>query len=394
MKKLISLSVALLSITGMAYAQTATIKVTTTDEQQKSKFTTKLLMEGQDTVRQNIMTNPIFEDPNVDYQIFNFHVECLATANDLKNGQEGALPKFAEVTSLVLQGKNLYKNRYMKVEAWVENTELAAIRNINKTTEQEPLPGDTFKVAGKTLMTLPEVNAVGNIVNLPFDIAPFYYTGKGVYVTLNMDTPKNLHFYFNTTLAETKVPVVYRNNRLPFYAGMDNSGVPDNWKDAANKLIESLGITYHRLPAYELEYYTHDIIVTCAGDNGVGIEGVQVKIENKENPNEVYTLTTDEAGKAIVEALDWHNTYVITLTGKGFDGLTAEQAFDNNKNDIKVDASLQAPTAVEDVNAAKTVSSVRYYNMQGMESAEPFSGVNIVVTNYADGSKATSKVVK
>jgi hypothetical protein len=46
------------------------------------------------------------------------------------------------------------------------------------------------------------------------------------------------------------------------------------------------------------------------------------------------------------------------------------------------------------LTAAKTVSSVRYYNVSGQESAEPFQGVNIVVTNYTDGSHTTTKIVK
>lgn len=51
-------------------------------------------------------------------------------------------------------------------------------------------------------------------------------------------------------------------------------------------------------------------------------------------------------------------------------------------------------TGVNDLTAAKTVSSVRYYNVSGQESAEPFQGVNIVVTNYTDGSHTTTKIVK
>ena len=51
-------------------------------------------------------------------------------------------------------------------------------------------------------------------------------------------------------------------------------------------------------------------------------------------------------------------------------------------------------TAVNEVADAKTVASVRYYNMMGVESTMPFSGVNIVVTRYTDGSTSTFKVVR
>lgn len=51
-------------------------------------------------------------------------------------------------------------------------------------------------------------------------------------------------------------------------------------------------------------------------------------------------------------------------------------------------------TAVEEVAASKTVKSVRYYNLMGMESEQPFQGINIVVTRYSDGSISTVKVMR
>ena len=51
-------------------------------------------------------------------------------------------------------------------------------------------------------------------------------------------------------------------------------------------------------------------------------------------------------------------------------------------------------TAVEDVASTKTIKSVRYYNIAGIESAQPFDGINIVVTTYTDGSSSAVKVIK
>lgn len=42
----------------------------------------------------------------------------------------------------------------------------------------------------------------------------------------------------------------------------------------------------------------------------------------------------------------------------------------------------------------KTIKSVRYYNMMGMESETPFEGINIVVTYYSDGTRSTAKVLR
>ncbi|MBQ3959986.1 MAG: hypothetical protein II592_02535 [Muribaculaceae bacterium] len=50
-------------------------------------------------------------------------------------------------------------------------------------------------------------------------------------------------------------------------------------------------------------------------------------------------------------------------------------------------------TGVVGVNA-KTISSVKYYNLNGVESDKPFDGINVVVTNYTDGSKSVAKVRK
>lgn len=51
-------------------------------------------------------------------------------------------------------------------------------------------------------------------------------------------------------------------------------------------------------------------------------------------------------------------------------------------------------TAVDNVNAAKAVKHITYYNLQGQSSAEPHEGVNIVKTVYTDGSTRVDKVVK
>lgn len=51
-------------------------------------------------------------------------------------------------------------------------------------------------------------------------------------------------------------------------------------------------------------------------------------------------------------------------------------------------------TAISDVMGSKAVSSVKYYNIMGVESNKPFDGVNIVVTRYSDGTISTTKVLR
>lgn len=51
-------------------------------------------------------------------------------------------------------------------------------------------------------------------------------------------------------------------------------------------------------------------------------------------------------------------------------------------------------TGVEGVNSERQVQGVTYYNTVGIPSQQPWSGVNIVVTRYSDGTTSTVKVVK
>ena len=54
----------------------------------------------------------------------------------------------------------------------------------------------------------------------------------------------------------------------------------------------------------------------------------------------------------------------------------------------------QLITSVHGVYADKQVKDVIYYNMMGQSSTMPFSGVNVKVTRYTDGSFSTIKVHK
>ena len=55
---------------------------------------------------------------------------------------------------------------------------------------------------------------------------------------------------------------------------------------------------------------------------------------------------------------------------------------------------VDTPTGVQEVNTAKAVSHITYYNLSGMQSATPFEGVNIVVTTYTDGTRTAQKMMK
>lgn len=70
---------------------------------------------------------------------------------------------------------------------------------------------------------------------------------------------------------------------------------------------------------------------------------------------------------------------------------------DGKQTELLMDAwvaAKQVPSGVEDLAAEKTVKGVLYYDLQGHESAEPFSGFNIEVTQFTDGTSQSKKIIK
>jgi len=55
---------------------------------------------------------------------------------------------------------------------------------------------------------------------------------------------------------------------------------------------------------------------------------------------------------------------------------------------------LKNPDAITTVTSDRQVTSVRYYNLAGVESAEPQQGVNFRVTTYTDGSRSSKKILR
>ena len=57
-------------------------------------------------------------------------------------------------------------------------------------------------------------------------------------------------------------------------------------------------------------------------------------------------------------------------------------------------SGAEVVTGISGVKSDAEVQSVMYYNTVGMASTQPWSGVNIAVTRYADGTSSTTKVVR
>ncbi len=111
----------------------------------------------------------------------------------------------------------------------------------------------------------------------------------------------------------------------------------------------------------------------------------------------------EPSGLVINELYKFH--IAVNRTSEAAYGYSRRPAFGSSASGSAVDnafmiypldltASGSVVTAVDEVAAGKTVASVRYCNVMGIESDKPFDGVNIVVTRYTDGTVTAVKVVK
>ena len=113
-----------------------------------------------------------------------------------------------------------------------------------------------------------------------------------------------------------------------------------------------------------------------------------------------------EGGKdnwAFVAANDWNKVKLVARCyykkTSGNHAPRKARPTDSDRLYYVVEKQVEVPmnqivTGVNDVTGVKPVAGVKYYNLAGVESSEPFDGVNIVVTRYTDGSMSTSKVIK
>jgi hypothetical protein len=82
--------------------------------------------------------------------------------------------------------------------------------------------------------------------------------------------------------------------------------------------------------------------------------------------------------------------FTLNSTDQGPYGMNTAAYFCMDKFQVKVAGT----TALESLDADKQVTGVKYVNMAGMVSDKPFSGMNVVVTSYTNGTTSTVKVIK
>ena len=113
----------------------------------------------------------------------------------------------------------------------------------------------------------------------------------------------------------------------------------------------------------------------------IGLSTVLETFEGHEGEVMKFTLTADEDFNGRDAAITISNVVLVTPRSEVY---VANDAY----------AMVNDNTSVENINADKQVAAVRYINVAGQESDTPFTGVNIVVTTYTDGTTSTTKVMK
>ncbi|MBP5560372.1 MAG: choice-of-anchor D domain-containing protein [Muribaculaceae bacterium] len=264
-----------------------------------------------------------------------------------------------------------------------------------KETEQSVFERETA-IAKPNEVT--EMTAVATIVPVGTDTElvfefnePFTYTGG------------NLAF---ETLVLAKSSYV---SGLKFYGENQSTDCAFYYgNSSSNGLAQFLPKAYFEstaAPVPETEFF---INFTAQQDNGT------IEVTLADGTPVVSQETKVPAGEPVTVKATANDGYVITTFEVTAGGEPLELDIENGANgaplratgpkqethtfvmpekEVAINVTFEVKTAINDINA-NSVKSVRYVNMQGIESATPFDGINIVVTEMNDGSKAITKEVK
>lgn len=415
MKKALLLMTCLLAYAG-ANAQNSLEFTTVNNENDMLYYASPQMDEPQKIVTDAGLI-PEVQDQGLSYSIPKYIVECLASKNDLSKGdanavKEGAttrtaLPALAKVIALALPGNYLGGNSNVLEE-------ITFLKNVGNDVVAPPYINDRFSDMESILLNPDEgfvmyndlvtcnLGATGDgiLFTIPFN-TPFIYNGENLLTAVFLsvkdgDRSNNVMFDFGKTTADAQVATVYHSyaeganvtTQFNFYAGcnLPVSGT------AVEAVLNYLDLDENSLPAFLLDFYTNDIRgnVTL---NDIVAPGLTVNLVDADG-NTVATTTTDDEGNFIFEALDHTSTYTIQVGDYEIENNTVNFGDNAIDNDINVTVKLQTNTGVDAIAHSGQVADVKYFNLAGVASSVPMTGVNLQVTTYSDGSRSVSKIIK
>ena len=177
----------------------------------------------------------------------------------------------------------------------------------------------------------------------------------------------------------------------------------DEWYDCGNE--GGYSRFYFTLPTTDVDGNMIDpehLSVSIYVDNGNGPELFTFDEATYYNDIEGMGDLTEIPYSVYASGYDFHMGYFYfyRTNAEGYEPLFTENigvqvhyTVDGVKNSSEIVWLYEPSVSVDEVNAGKTVASVRYFNVAGQEMAQP-AGMTIKVTTYTDGTTSAAKVVK
>lgn len=165
-------------------------------------------------------------------------------------------------------------------------------------------------------------------------------------------------------------------------------------------------LTYYDYQYSDYEVHDYDIESISLTDN-VSLKSNQiVNVTGYWNESEgvLQASRNGNQGQSMVIDTSWANngttlkdgqfyTMRVAISLKETSSLiTASGAKNYIGHMLEASETSDPTTGVENI-ASRAIKNVRYYNVAGLESATPFKGINIVVTEMNDGTKRTEKLM-
>ena len=165
-------------------------------------------------------------------------------------------------------------------------------------------------------------------------------------------------------------------------------------------------LTYNDYQYSDYEVHDYDIESISLTDN-VSLKSNQiVNVTGYWNESEgvLQASRNGNQGQSMVIDTSWANngttlkdgqfyTMRVAISLKETSSLiTASGANNYIGHMLEASETSDPTTGVENI-ASRAIKNVRYYNVAGLESATPFKGINIVVTEMNDGTKRTEKLM-
>ena len=243
------------------------------------------------------------------------------------------------------------------------------------------------ELEANTMVEFKVVQDHGWDVNYPVDNVAVIADKKGVY-TLNVTyNPENNEVLGTLTLVEEIFETVYILGNVNSNDWATNLGVEMETTDGKIYTKDVYVIVTEFAPAVKLadndEGYGFFAFTTKLMDGAEDWDGI-APYRFGAVSNGDFVVNEDMFGQELSLTADNGQAFKIP---EGYYQLTVD--LENMK--LTIDGNTL--TGVSDLKFVNA-KSVRYYNLQGVESATPFDGFNIVVLEMPDGSKNTMKLVK